>query len=62
MAREEPAIYDVLMSKAVEASAAAPIYFAPKTLADQVLVDGGLIANNPALLAVLHAKKVSVHD
>ena len=48
--------YGVKISEASEASAAAPIFFDPKTIGEQVLIDGGIIANNPAMYAYLHAK------
>jgi len=38
------------------ASSAAPTYFAPKIIGRQVLIDGGLIANNPSYYAYLHAR------
>ena len=44
------------MADCAEASAAAPLYFDPKVIGNQTLVDGGIIANEPALYAVLHAK------
>ena len=43
------------LADATESSAAAPIYFDPKVIGDLVLIDGGVIANDPALLAYLHA-------
>ena len=48
-----PEYYNVEIKDATEGSASAPIYFSPKVLGTQVLVDGGLIANNPALYAYL---------
>jgi len=44
------------LADCAEASAAAPIYFNPKVIGNQTLVDGGIIANEPALYAFLHAK------
>ncbi|MGN0907713.1 MAG: patatin-like phospholipase family protein [Bullifex sp.] len=48
---------------AARATSAAPIYFSPKFMnspdgAPMALLDGGLIANNPALYAYLEAKKL----
>lgn len=47
--------YNVSITDASEASSAAPIYFDPKVIGNQVLVDGGIIANEPALYSYLHA-------
>lgn len=49
-------VYNVSLSDATEASAAAPVYFNPKTIDDMVLIDGGLLANDPSLVALMHAK------
>ena len=43
------------IADASEASSAAPIYFDPKVIGNQVLIDGGVIANEPALYSYLHA-------
>eukprot|EP00347_Sterkiella_histriomuscorum_P004105 403361733 len=51
-----PQNYSVGISNASEASSAAPIYFDPKVIGEQVLIDGGVIANNPAFYAYLHSK------
>jgi patatin-like phospholipase/acyl hydrolase len=53
-----PEIYSTTLSNAAEASAAAPIYFAPKVLNDHILIDGGVIANNPSLYAYEFANRV----
>ncbi len=54
---------DMLMIDAARATSAAPLYFAPKyTLSPEgekmALIDGGVIANNPALLAYIEARKL----
>ncbi len=48
---------NVLVKDAVLASCAAPTYFDPHKLNEYLLADGGLWANNPALAAVIDAKK-----
>lgn len=54
-ARLDPETYNVSITDASEASSSAPIYFDPKVLGDEVLIDGGVIANSPALYAYLHS-------
>jgi len=61
--------YNVTLAQAAEASSAAPLYFSPKEWEDkwnpgknEVLIDGGVIANNPALYAYIHANEISNHD
>lgn len=49
--------------EAARATSAAPLYFAPKFLSDSngrrmALIDGGVIANNPSLLAYVEARKL----
>ena len=58
LVKGQPEIYGTTLSNAAEASAAAPIYFAPKVLNDHILIDGGVIANNPSLYAYEFAKRV----
>lgn len=48
---------NVLVKDAVLASCSAPTYFNPHKLDHYLLADGGLWANNPALAAVIDAKK-----
>ncbi len=48
---------DVLVSDAVLASCSAPTFFNPYKLNEYLLVDGGLWANNPSLVAVVDARK-----
>jgi patatin-like phospholipase/acyl hydrolase len=48
---------DVLVSDAVLASCSAPTYFDPYKLKEYLLVDGGLWANNPSLVAAIDARK-----
>mgnify|MGYP001003500895 CR=1 FL=1 len=55
-AEDKPNFYSVGISNASQASSAAPIYFDPKVIGDQVLIDGGVIANNPAFYSYLHSK------
>ena len=52
---KHPELYNLQFKDAAEASAAAPIYFAPKVVGNQTLVDGGIIANNPSLYAYIYA-------
>lgn len=51
-----PENFAVGISNASQASSAAPIYFDPKVIGEQVLIDGGVIANNPAFYSYLHSK------
>jgi hypothetical protein len=56
-------IYDVKMSKATGGSSAAPIFFEPQQLMDQygvgqLVIDGGIIGNNPSLFAYLMQTKI----
>ena len=56
---------EVLVKDAVLASCSAPTYFNPHKLDTYLLADGGLWANNPALAAVIDAKrrlKVKLED
>lgn len=55
-ARIRPDLFLTSLSNASQASSAAPTYFDPKVLNGSVLVDGGIIANNPSLYAYLHSK------
>ncbi|MDA8082816.1 MAG: CBASS cGAMP-activated phospholipase [Nitrospiraceae bacterium] len=48
---------DVLVRDAVLASCSAPTYFDPYKLKEYLLVDGGLWANNPSLVAAIDARK-----
>ena len=48
-------IYDVSLADASQASAAAPTYFNPKVIGNEVLIDGGVIANDPSFLAYLRS-------
>ena len=47
--------YDVSMVDAAHASSAAPTYFEPVRLGERTLIDGGVYATNPAMLAYAHA-------
>ncbi len=62
---------DYLVWEAVKASCAAPTYFPPATLSNvpehqNCFIDGGVVANNPALCAIIEALKLtnceSIHD
>lgn len=48
---------EVLLWKAVAGSCAAPLKFAPFSVKNYLLADGGLWANNPALAAVVEARR-----
>lgn len=57
----EPNRFEVLTSNATGSSSAAPVFFEPQKIIngyDQVelLIDGGIIANNPSLLAYMSAR------
>ena len=47
---------DRLMREVAVATSAAPTYFPSCKLGDHILVDGGLVANNPACVGFAHAK------
>lgn len=53
--------HDYLFTDAVRASSSAPTYFRPKSISlsdlgiEQVLIDGGVFANNPCMLAYIDA-------
>ena len=46
---------DVLLKDAILASCAAPTYFDPQAVGPYLLVDGGLWANNPSIIALTEA-------
>ena len=46
---------DVLVADALDASSAAPIFFPPVKIDGQFLVDGGLVHNNPIMIAFVVA-------
>jgi uncharacterized protein len=57
-----PEIYDVTMDLAAGATSAAPGYFDPRIYENkkgerEVLVDGGIIANNPSMYAFIFASE-----
>lgn len=59
-AKKNPNTYNITLAQAAEASSAAPIYFDPKEILNgwgenEVLIDGGVIANNPTLYAYILA-------
>lgn len=53
-----PEYYNLTFKDAAEGSASAPIYFDPKQYKNMTLVDGGIIANNPAFYSYLFSKHV----
>lgn len=60
---EQPKVYDVLFSNATGGSSAAPFYFEPMRILDKygmenLLLDGGLIGNNPSMFAYLMESKL----
>lgn len=62
-AETEPNRYQVLASNATGSSSAAPGFFEPQIIQNgydqtELLIDGGIIANNPALLAYMMAKHI----
>jgi uncharacterized protein len=42
----------------IRASCSAPTYFDPKDIGDRTYIDGGIIANNPSMLALVEALKI----
>lgn len=61
-ARSDPDTFDVTVAEAAEASSAFPGYFKPKELNGEVLVDGAMIANNPAYFASAFARHLYGKD
>ena len=53
---------DVCLRDAIVASCAAPTFFAPKTIKNRLLSDGGLWANNPSIAAYTEALTVFGKD
>jgi predicted acylesterase/phospholipase RssA len=51
-------IEDYLMRDVAVATAAAPTYFPPVRLGTKTVIDGGIVANNPACLAYAEAKQL----
>lgn len=49
---------DYLLSDVALATSAAPTYFPPVNLGGRTLIDGGLVANNPSLLALAEASRL----
>ncbi|CDW84800.1 patatin [Stylonychia lemnae] len=61
---KDPQIYDVGLDIAAGGSSAAPGYFDPKVFENgrgetEVLVDGGIIANNPSMYAFIFASEMN---
>ncbi len=48
---------DLTVSDAVIASCAAPVYFKPHRIGENYYIDGGIWANNPTLVSIIHAMK-----
>lgn len=60
----QPGIYDIQMSLATGGSSAAPVFFQPQKINDQygmkqLVIDGGIIGNNPAMYAFLQATRLN---
>jgi predicted acylesterase/phospholipase RssA len=49
---------DYLMREVARGTSAAPTYFPPAIVKDRVLIDGGVVANNPACMAYAEAKQL----
>ncbi len=63
LAKEHPDTENFMMRDAARCTSAAPTYFVPKRIpikdyGDVVLVDGGVMANNPSILAYSEAKEI----
>ena len=61
--RQDPAKYDLKLWEIAAATSAAPVYFNPFTYVDgynitEYLIDGAVIANDPAFLAYETAKSL----
>jgi patatin-like phospholipase/acyl hydrolase len=54
---KEDAKSDFLMREAARATASAPTYFPPSSIGEASLVDGGVVANNPAGVAYAEARR-----
>lgn len=48
----------IFIRDALRATSAAPMYFSPSKIENTALLDGGLIANNPVILAYQEARKL----
>ncbi len=55
-------IDDPELAKAVRATTAAPTFFPPLKLDGHCFIDGGVVANNPALCAYAEVKKLNPRD
>ena len=49
---------DIPAWKAILSSTAAPTYFAPVDHEDKCLIDGGVLYNNPSLIALIESQKI----
>jgi patatin-like phospholipase/acyl hydrolase len=62
--------YDLDLNEVAQATSATPLFFDPYTrkvrkgryIQTELLVDGGLIANNPSLYASVYAKEILGHE
>ncbi|HZZ80802.1 MAG TPA: patatin-like phospholipase family protein, partial [Gemmataceae bacterium] len=55
---KENNVHDMPMRVAGRATSAAPTYFTPCQVGERALVDGGIVANNPACLALAEAAQL----
>ncbi|HBT64149.1 MAG TPA: patatin [Ruminococcaceae bacterium] len=55
-------IDDPLLAQAVRATSAAPTFFPPVKIGNHSFIDGGIVANNPALCAYAEARNLYPHE
>jgi len=66
-AKVDPGIYDIPMAVASASSSSAPVYFQPNTVTNkydmtEMLIDGGVVGNNPSLYAYHLARQIHGHQ
>ena len=54
--KRNSSLYNVTIADAAQASAAAPAYFNAKDINGEILIDGGVMANDPGMLAYMRSK------